>query len=100
MSEEQKSLNRRQFLGTTAAVGALGVAGLSALTSCANKQVKLDLPPLLDEAPAGPLLKAGLIGCGGRGTGAAFNFLKAGPSIEITALADVFQDRWINVAKH
>ena len=93
MSEEKKSFNRRQFLGTTAAVGALGVAGLSALTSCSQKSVELDLPPLLDEAPDGELLKAGLIGCGGRGTGAAFNFLKAGPNIQITALADVFQDR-------
>jgi len=96
MSEEKKSLNRRQFLGTTAAVGALGVAGISALTSCSQKSVELDLPPLLDEAPDGELLKAGLIGCGGRGKGAAVNFLKAGPNIELVALADVFQDRLDN----
>ena len=46
-----------------------------------------------DAAPTGPVLKAGLIGCGGRGTGAAQNFLKAEPNLQITALADVFEDR-------
>ncbi|MEZ6243242.1 MAG: Gfo/Idh/MocA family oxidoreductase [Phycisphaerales bacterium] len=35
----------------------------------------------------------GLIGCGGRGTGAAWNALEADPSVNIVALADVFQDR-------
>lgn len=39
------------------------------------------------------MLKAGLIGCGGRGTGAAGNFLDAGPNLELVALADVFEDR-------
>ncbi len=47
----------------------------------------------LDQAPDGPELKAGLIGCGGRGTGAAIDFLSAGPNLKIVALGDVFQDR-------
>ena len=38
-------------------------------------------------------LKAGLIGCGGRGTGAAFNILEATDQVRIVALADVFRDR-------
>ena len=38
-------------------------------------------------------LKIGLIGCGGRGTGAAQNALDADPHVELTALADVFADR-------
>ncbi len=37
--------------------------------------------------------KAGLIGCGGRGTGAAINFLDAGPNLQVVALGDVFQDK-------
>ena len=41
----------------------------------------------------GPPLKAGLIGCGGRGRGAMINFLDAGPGLQIAALADVFPDR-------
>ena len=48
-------------------------------------------PVLLDRAPDGKPLKAGLIGCGGRGTGAAINFLNAGSDLQITALGDVFQ---------
>ena len=46
-----------------------------------------------DAAPDGPVLKAGLVGCGGRGTGAVQNFLKAGPNLQIVALGDVFQDQ-------
>jgi predicted dehydrogenase len=38
-------------------------------------------------------LKAGLIGCGGRGRGAAVNFLDSGPNLQVTALADLFPDR-------
>ncbi|MEM7227542.1 MAG: Gfo/Idh/MocA family oxidoreductase [Planctomycetota bacterium] len=38
-------------------------------------------------------LHVGLIGCGGRGTGAAAQALTADPNVVITALADVFADR-------
>jgi myo-inositol 2-dehydrogenase / D-chiro-inositol 1-dehydrogenase len=38
-------------------------------------------------------LKVGLIGCGGRGTGAAKNALKADPAARLTAVADAFDDR-------
>ncbi|MGD9689644.1 MAG: Gfo/Idh/MocA family protein [Phycisphaerales bacterium] len=38
-------------------------------------------------------LRVGLIGCGGRGTGAAVDLLNASPDVEIVALADVFQER-------
>jgi len=51
------------------------------------------VPAFLDQAPDGPVLKAGIIGCGGRGTGAAINFLNAGPNLQVTALGDTFQDR-------
>ena len=44
-------------------------------------------------APDGAVLKAGLIGCGGRGSGAGLNFLQSGPNLELVALADVFEDR-------
>ena len=37
-------------------------------------------------------LKVGLIGCGGRGTGAAAQALKADPDVVITAMADIFPD--------
>ncbi|MFC6099631.1 Gfo/Idh/MocA family protein [Olivibacter domesticus] len=38
-------------------------------------------------------LKVGLIGCGGRGTGAAAQALQADPDVIITAMGDVFEDR-------
>ncbi len=38
-------------------------------------------------------LKAGLIGCGGRGTQAIQNILMGTDNVEIVALADVFEDR-------
>lgn len=39
------------------------------------------------------VVRVGVIGCGGRGTGAAFNALEAHPSTRIVALADLFPDR-------
>jgi myo-inositol 2-dehydrogenase / D-chiro-inositol 1-dehydrogenase len=41
-------------------------------------------------------LRVGLIGCGGRGTGAANNALRADPNTILTAMADVFEDRLNN----
>src|ERR1039458_8272686 len=38
-------------------------------------------------------LKAGLIGCGGRGTQAVQNILTGCDNVEIVAMADVFEDR-------
>src|SRR5262245_7839906 len=39
------------------------------------------------------LLKVGLIGCGGRGTGAAGEALKADKNVKLVAMADAFSDR-------
>ena len=38
-------------------------------------------------------IKIGLIGCGGRGTGAASNALNADPNLKLVAMADAFGDR-------
>lgn len=38
-------------------------------------------------------LRVGLIGCGGRGTGAARDCVSAAPGVEIVALGDLFKDR-------
>ncbi len=85
--------DRRNFI-TKTTLGTIGAAGF--LTSCsttASKKDEILLPKLLDQAPDGKVIKAGLIGCGGRGTGAAINFLDAGPNLQIVALGDVFQDK-------
>jgi myo-inositol 2-dehydrogenase/D-chiro-inositol 1-dehydrogenase len=39
------------------------------------------------------IIKVGLIGCGGRGTGAAHQALQADPNVILTAMGDVFEDR-------
>ena len=48
-----------------------------------------------EAAPQGntPPLKIGLIGCGGRGTGAAGQALKADKNVALTAMGDVFEDQ-------
>ena len=38
-------------------------------------------------------LKVGLIGCGGRGSGAAGNILRAGKHVKLVAMADAFEDK-------
>lgn len=86
-------MNRRQFMGTVGAAGALSALGPMASSAKANPLPTIQDRPLLDRAPDGKPLKAGLVGCGGRGTGAAFDFLNAGPNLQVTALADVFEDR-------
>lgn len=40
-----------------------------------------------------PTIKVGLVGCGGRGTGAAIQAIKADPNVVLTAMGDIFDDR-------
>jgi predicted dehydrogenase len=44
-------------------------------------------------AAGSDVLKVGLIGCGGRGTGAASQALHADPNVQLTAMGDMFADR-------
>ena len=70
--------SRRQFIksGTAAAAGAL--AGFSVLRNAYGQ----------NPDP----IRVGLVGCGGRGTGAAENCLMAGPNVHLVAMADLFED--------
>jgi len=68
--------SRRQFLTTSAA--ALGAS--LAVSRHAH-------------AAGGDLLKIGLIGCGGRGTGAASQALRADKNCKLWAMADAFADK-------
>ena len=103
-------ISRRSFLKSTAMAGALSAIGggsaATVLTSCsggsgagsnAPKALKEPgtyyIPELPDMATDGKELKAGVIGCGGRGSGAAFNFLAAANGVTITALGDTFKER-------
>lgn len=95
---EKNEQSRRQFLSTMT-LGAVGSFGAgSMLVSCAGMNAASRTSSYQDlsmrnQAPDGPVLKAGVIGCGGRGTGAAINFVDAGPNLEIVALGDIFPDQ-------
>lgn len=106
--KKENTISRRNFLKSSAlagAIGAIGTVGASnVLTSCsgganANTSQPLKepgsyyIPDLPDLASDGQALKAGVIGCGGRGSGAAFNFLNAANGVTIVALGDTFQER-------
>jgi predicted dehydrogenase len=45
-------------------------------------------------------LRVGLVGCGGRGTGALFNATSASPDVEVAAIADLFPDRLASCRGH
>jgi predicted dehydrogenase len=103
----KNSINRRDFLSSATLLGAAGTIGAGTfISSCdgsSNKSALVALRPesewnipkevLPDKARDGVPLKAGIVGCGGRGSGAARNFLDAGPNLSITALCDTFPER-------
>ncbi len=81
MTLDEKSLpTRRQFLKTAG-----GVATATALTG---------LQPMAVHAASSEMIQVALVGCGGRGSGAALQALatKTGP-IKLVAMADAFPDR-------
>ena len=78
-----QGVDRRNFVKAAAAVGATGsIAGLAM--------------PVWGAAPAGDRLKVGLVGCGGRGTGAANQAINADPGVMLWAMGDVYEDRLKN----
>ena len=95
-------MGRREFLSYSAILGAASVAGLA---SCSKKDKVTPLrapgsyyvPELPDKAIDGKELKVGLVGCGGRGSGAVQNLLDAADGIKVVALGDVFADRIASV---
>ena len=96
-------MSRKDFLSLSAIAGVSTLVGSSTLmTSCGEKGPvytplkqpgEYYVPVLNDEADDGKELKAGVIGCGGRGSGAIYNLLAAANGIKVTALGDTFADR-------
>src|SRR5258706_2381534 len=73
------SLPRRKMLKTSAAITAATI--MSAIgTSCVH-------------ANASDKMRVGLVGCGGRGKGAAANAVDAADGVQIVALGDLFPDQ-------
>jgi len=67
-------MDRREFL--RAAVGAFGALGTNFAYANGSDRIRV-----------------GLIGCGGRGTGAAMDCVRSSEGVEIYALGDAFRDR-------
>ncbi len=81
MSEQSSPLRRatrRDFLKTTATASVVAAA------------TQLSLPAV--HAAGSDVIKVGLIGCGGRGTGAAENVLSAAPNVKVVAIGDAFEE--------
>ena len=72
--------SRRRFLQTSGALAGAGLAATLPLTRSAH-------------AAGSDVIKIGLIGCGGRGCGAAANAMNAGSDIRLVAMADLFQGK-------
>jgi predicted dehydrogenase len=72
--------DRREFLTKTTVAAGAALAG------------HLGLAPAV-HAAGSDTIKVGLIGCGGRGTGAADNVLHSARNVSIVAMADAFEDR-------
>ncbi len=98
---EKNKMNRRDFLQRSTILGVGSIVGVSALASACKgpKYVPLRkpedyyIPELPDKAISGKEIKVGVIGCGGRGSGAIQNLFDAADGIKLTALGDVFPDR-------
>ena len=81
VSESNNNINRRDFVKSSAAVvGGLMASSLPASSASAYYSV--------DDT-----IRIGLIGCGGRGTGAALQALNARENVKLVAMADAFRDR-------
>ncbi len=78
MQNQTNKISRRSFLkDSTAAASSAFVIIKPELVRGAGQQ----------------MLKAGLVGCGGRGTGAVVNLLSGDPNVELVAMADLFEDK-------
>jgi predicted dehydrogenase len=79
--------NRRDFLKA----GAVATA-----TAAATNLI----PTAVHAAGGADIIKVGVIGCGGRGSGAAANSLEADKAIHIHALGDVFEEKAARLGKN
>jgi predicted dehydrogenase len=79
LNDSHDPTTRRHFLTSTAVAGA-GLLGALSLERSAH-------------AAGSGTIKIGLIGCGGRGSGAAANAMNAGSDVQLVAMGDVFAER-------
>ena len=75
--------SRREFLQDNSSAGRPGRAAACVAGPCRGRV----------HAAGSDLLRVGLVGCGGRGTGAAAQALQADKNVKLVAMADAFEDR-------
>jgi len=80
MESNSSEISRRSFFRNST----VAAAGATAFTI---------IRPELVRGAGDEKLKAGLIGCGGRGTEAAQQFLQGNENVELVAMGDLFEDR-------
>ncbi|MDR9408333.1 MAG: Gfo/Idh/MocA family oxidoreductase, partial [Balneolaceae bacterium] len=84
-----KDQNRREFIKLTS----LAVAGSMLPLSACRTQGEMAAAGGVTGVDPEYTLKLGLIGAGGRGTGAANQALNADPNVELVAVGDIFDDK-------
>ena len=77
LNEKRQQLSRRDFIKVSGAMGATAILSSTGRIFAAGSDK----------------IRLGLIGCGGRGSGAAAQALTTGEDVVLTAMADVFEDR-------
>ena len=76
--DRKQSMSRREFIKATSTASLVAaISGSGALFASGSDKIRV-----------------GLIGCGGRGTGAAIDCVNSSPNVVIRALGDIFQDCW------
>lgn len=98
MSASPRQSSRRRFIHTSGGVavaGGLGLRATAAATPDTAGAVAGSLPGGQGGWFAGgrSVIRVGLVGCGGRGTGAAIQALAADPAVRVVALGDLFADQ-------
>ena len=77
VKKDKSELSRRDFIKTSAVLGAASLAvGTNRMYAAGSDKIRI-----------------GLVGCGGRGSGAAAQALKSGEDVVLIAMGDVFENR-------
>jgi myo-inositol 2-dehydrogenase / D-chiro-inositol 1-dehydrogenase len=98
-SKSRGGMDRRSFLRASTAAAAPFVIGCQSIPGATPVPTKpLAAAPALLGSNGGPIskeaIRVGIVGCGGRGTGAALNALLAKDTeVVLTAAGDLFKDR-------
>jgi len=79
-SSSNPGTTRRDFLKNSAVLASAAVTGATTLVNNAH-------------AAGSDVIRVGMIGCGGRNTGAAMEALSADPGARLVAMCDIFMDR-------